>query len=88
MLTPRRLLRRLRALFGRSRLDRELDDELAFHLAMNTESRVRAGQPPGDVEIPGCFAMYRPKPCRTADANPMAGRQAYRGPDRPGLAAP
>ena len=49
MLTPRRLLRRLRALFGRSRLDRELDDELAFHLAMNAESRVRAGQPPADA---------------------------------------
>ena len=32
---------RLRALFHRSRLDRDLDDEMAFHLAMR-ESRLRA----------------------------------------------
>jgi putative ABC transport system permease protein len=49
MLTPRRLFRRLRALFGRGRLDRELDDELAFHLDMQTDARVRGGESPSQA---------------------------------------
>lgn len=49
MLTPRRLFRRLRALFGRGRLDRELDDELAFHLEMQTAARIRAGETQPDA---------------------------------------
>ena len=46
MLTPRRLLRRVRALLGGSRMDQELDEELAFHLQMDTEARVRYGTSP------------------------------------------
>ncbi|HEX9892671.1 MAG TPA: ABC transporter permease [Gemmatimonadales bacterium] len=51
MLTPRRLLRRLRALLTRGRLDRELDAELDFHLAMNTESRERRGELHGAARL-------------------------------------
>jgi predicted permease len=43
MLTPRRLVRRLRALFSRDRLDRELDDEIRFHLEMDAEAARRHG---------------------------------------------
>jgi predicted permease len=35
---------RARALFGRSRLERDLDDELRFHLAMREEQYAAAGQ--------------------------------------------
>ena len=34
---------RLRALFARKRLERELDDELQFHLEMQTDENLRAG---------------------------------------------
>jgi putative ABC transport system permease protein len=39
----RKLLRRLRALILRDRLDRELDQELRFHVEMDAESLTRAG---------------------------------------------
>lgn len=45
MLTPRRLWRRLRALVARDRLDRELDDELRFHLDMEAAARARFDGP-------------------------------------------
>jgi hypothetical protein len=38
------MLRRLRALFTRERLDRELDDEIRFHLQMDAEAARRRGQ--------------------------------------------
>ena len=38
-----RLLRRLRALFSTTTLDEDLDDELRFHLEMETAKRVNAG---------------------------------------------
>src|SRR5262245_49612770 len=44
MLSPRRLVRRLRALLSRERLDRELDDEIRFHLEMDVEAARRHGQ--------------------------------------------
>lgn len=40
------LLRRIAALFRRSSLDREIDDELQTHLAMRTEDNVAAGMSP------------------------------------------
>jgi putative ABC transport system permease protein len=43
MLSPQRLLRRLASLFASPRLDAELDEELRFHLDMETAKRVRAG---------------------------------------------
>ena len=41
---------RLRALFNRSAVDRELDDELRFHLERETEKYVRAGMTRTDAE--------------------------------------
>jgi predicted permease len=38
-------LNRLKALFARGRLDRDLDDEIAFHLAMREEDAWRQGTP-------------------------------------------
>ena len=46
MLTPRRLLRRLRALLSPNRLDRDLDDEIRFHLEMDAEAARRRGASP------------------------------------------
>src|SRR5437899_4497953 len=40
------LLRRIAALFHRSSIDREIDDELQAHLAMRTEDNVAAGMSP------------------------------------------
>jgi predicted permease len=40
---PRVLAARLRSLFIRNRLDGELDDEVRFHLEMQTEDNLRAG---------------------------------------------
>jgi len=44
------VLRRLRALAGRRRLERDLDDELAFHLAMRAADARREGLSPADAE--------------------------------------
>jgi predicted permease len=40
---------RLRGLFGRNRLERELDDEVRFHLEMQVEDNVRAGMNPAEA---------------------------------------
>ncbi|MGE0555952.1 MAG: ABC transporter permease [Gemmatimonadales bacterium] len=45
----RKLLRRLRALVRRRRLDDELDDELAFHLAMEVERYLADGLEPAEA---------------------------------------
>jgi putative ABC transport system permease protein len=47
MLTPRQLVRRLRDLARGRRLDRDVDDEIRFHIEMQTEALVRQGIPPG-----------------------------------------
>ncbi len=44
MLSVRQAFRRLRALLSRPRLDRELDDELRFHLEMDADAHERHGQ--------------------------------------------
>lgn len=43
MLTPRAVLRRLRALFLPQRAEDDLEQELAFHLQMDAETRMRHG---------------------------------------------
>jgi putative ABC transport system permease protein len=42
---------RLTAFFGRRRRDRDLNDELAFHLAMRQADLERAGASPGDARL-------------------------------------
>ncbi|MGH7637532.1 MAG: ADOP family duplicated permease [Gemmatimonadaceae bacterium] len=49
MLSPARLLRRLRWLFSSRHLDEELDDELRFHLEMEVEKYERAGLSKADA---------------------------------------
>ena len=46
----RRLFLRLRVLFDKSRLDGEMDEELGFHLEMETKSHIRAGMSPEEAE--------------------------------------
>jgi len=48
---PLRLLRRLRALLGRPRRERELEDEVAFHLEMLVEENLRAGMSPAEARL-------------------------------------
>jgi hypothetical protein len=43
------LFLRFLALFRRNRLDRDLEDELAFHLAMREEDQLRQGMPPNEA---------------------------------------
>jgi len=50
MRSLRSLLLRLRDLFRREKLERELDDELASHLAMHIEDNVRAGMSPEQAQ--------------------------------------
>ncbi len=45
----RRLKLGLRALFGADDLNRELGDEVQFHIDMQTEENLRAGMPPGEA---------------------------------------
>ena len=47
MLTPRQLFRRLRDLARGRRLDRDVDDEIRFHIEMQTDALVRTGMSPG-----------------------------------------
>lgn len=49
-MSKRRVLAsRLRALFTRGRLERELDEELRFHIEMQTEDNLRAGMDPDEA---------------------------------------
>jgi len=59
---------RLRALFGRRRLERDLDEELAFHLAMRADEFRRAGVPAAEAHAAarrrfGSFASFKEQ-CR------------------------
>ena len=49
--------RRLRSLFMRNRLDGELDDEVRFHLEMQTEDNLRAGMSPAEARHASCAAL-------------------------------
>src|SRR5438309_2632433 len=47
MMMPRQLLRRLRDLVRGRRLDQDVDDEVRFHIEMQTAALVAQGVPPG-----------------------------------------
>src|SRR3954470_11940144 len=47
MLTPRQILRRLRDIARGRRLDADVDDEVRFHIEMQTAALVAHGMPPG-----------------------------------------
>ena len=49
------LLERLKALFFRGRLERELDEELRFHIARETEARARSGSADAGREALAAF---------------------------------
>jgi predicted permease len=64
MLTPSRFLRRLRSLFRTRRDDEELDEELRFHIEMETAKRMRGGLAEHDARAAairdlGNSAMHR-----------------------------
>jgi hypothetical protein len=48
---------RLRSLFVRNRLDGELDDEVRFHLEMQTEDNLLAGMSPAAAAMPQSAAL-------------------------------
>ncbi|HVT17123.1 MAG TPA: ABC transporter permease [Thermoanaerobaculia bacterium] len=50
MSAVRRTIAALRGLFQRRRLEAELDEELRFHLAMETEEQLRQGVSPGEAK--------------------------------------
>jgi predicted permease len=49
MITPAQLLRRVRALFGWRRLEESMQEEMRFHLEMETDDGVRSGLPPDEA---------------------------------------
>ena len=66
----RDLFLRIRALVASQRVERELDEELAFHLERETEKHIAAGLSPGDARI-RAIARFGPVPlaadqCRDA----------------------
>ena len=48
---PMKLLRRLRALFRKETLDREMSDEMRGHLDLQTEKNIAAGMPPEEARF-------------------------------------
>ncbi len=48
---------RLTALFGRRRLDAEMDDELRFHIEMETEKNIRSGMAPAEARRQAMIAF-------------------------------
>ena len=48
---PSRFAARFASLFGRGRLERELDDELRFHLEMQAQDNLRAGMNPREARL-------------------------------------
>ena len=51
MTTLRSFVRRLRSLFRRERLERELNDELAAHIEMHIHDNLRAGMSPEELRV-------------------------------------
>jgi hypothetical protein len=49
MVWTKRWRKRMRALMRRDDVERELDEELAFHLQMETEKNLRAGMSPAEA---------------------------------------
>ena len=50
----RAFLRRLSGLFSRARSERELSDEIEFHLRMRIGDHIRAGMAPDEARRLGC----------------------------------
>jgi len=67
------LLRRISSLFHRSRLDREIDDELKAHLEMRIEDNIAAGMTPKDARRAALVRFGNPATTKeravTADAS-------------------
>jgi hypothetical protein len=51
------MLTRLRGLLQRGRVAREVDDELQFHVAMETESNIKQGMPPIEARRTALLAL-------------------------------
>lgn len=49
MIRPRVLAARLRAVAARRRVERELDEEIRFHLEMRVEDNLKSGMPPDEA---------------------------------------
>ena len=64
---PRRIRRRLRSVFQRPRVERELELELQFHLDMLAAQNARAGLPPAVAER---AARQRVEPDRHRQRDP------------------
>ena len=60
MITPRRLLRRLRALWSTRALDRDTQDELRHHLELETRALIAAGHSPAEAERAARLALGQP----------------------------
>lgn len=60
----RTLPARLRALFQRTRLDRELDDELRFHLEMQIDDNIRGGMSPQEARYAALRALGPQEPMK------------------------
>jgi putative ABC transport system permease protein len=64
MLTPNRILRRLRTLFSIGSRDAELDEEMRFHIAMQEQKLIESGMSPEEAKATalrqfGGFARHR-----------------------------
>ena len=49
MSEPKRIIRRLRSVLFRRRLEQELDEELQFHLERQIEANIKQGMAPGEA---------------------------------------
>jgi len=57
---PMRLMKRLRPLFGRSGQERDLSDELRFHIDMKTDENIAAGMSPEEARYAAVRAFGNP----------------------------
>jgi predicted permease len=75
----RSLLRRLRELVDRRRLARDLDEEMAHHVALETERRIGAGWPPGEARRQALADLGAPALARerVGDERPGAGLELF-----------
>lgn len=55
-----RLLKRMRSLFRRSKMERDLDDELRFHVGMKIEENIASGMSPAEAHYAALRAFGNP----------------------------
>src|SRR5215467_7096873 len=67
---PNKLRTRLRALLRRSEMERELDEELRYHIEQQTEQNIRLGMSPEEARIAArkAFGGVEPAKERSRDA--------------------